>query len=132
MRRPVAFKNDKREVDFDLTENPYPTWKKMEEMVKKGKARNIGVSKFVSFRLWVIWIVNHIASFNIRRLQNLTANALEIQPALNQVELSYWNPQPELLKVCWCSVLSVIEMLMLLYSFSGPKKTVCFWKRTPL
>jgi len=44
----VAFKNG-HEVDFDLTENPYPTWKKLEEMVKKGKARNIGVSKFVFF-----------------------------------------------------------------------------------
>jgi len=29
----------------DLTENPLPTWKKLEEMVDKGKIRNIGVSK---------------------------------------------------------------------------------------
>lgn len=38
-------------------------------------------------------------SFNTRRLQNLTANNLKIKPAINQVELSYWNPQPELVKV---------------------------------
>lgn len=30
-------------------------------------------------------------------VQNLTANALKVQPAVNQVELNFWNPQPELL-----------------------------------
>lgn len=40
-----------------------------------------------------------LSSFNIRRIQNLTANPLKIKPAVNQVELSYWNPQPELVKV---------------------------------
>ena len=34
-------------IDFDLTENPYPTWRKLEELVEKGKIRNIGVSKYV-------------------------------------------------------------------------------------
>ncbi|KAF9522574.1 NADP-dependent oxidoreductase domain-containing protein [Crepidotus variabilis] len=77
---PVAF-NEDQEVDWELTENPYPTWQKMEEMVEKGKIRNIGVS-----------------NFNIRRLQNLTANNLKIKPAINQVELNYWYPQPELLQ----------------------------------
>jgi len=78
----VAFKaGTNNEIDYDLTENPYPTWQKLEEMVEKGKVRNIGIS-----------------NFNIRRIQNLTANPLKIQPALNQVELNYWNPQPELLK----------------------------------
>jgi diketogulonate reductase-like aldo/keto reductase len=38
-----------------------------------------------------------LCSFNVQRLKNLTANTLRIQPAVNQVELSYWNPQPELL-----------------------------------
>ncbi|KAG5641608.1 hypothetical protein DXG03_004645 [Asterophora parasitica] len=64
-----------------LTVDPYPTWKKLEELVEKGKIRNIGVS-----------------NFNVRRLKNLTANPLKIRPAINQVELSYWNPQPELLE----------------------------------
>ncbi|TEB22781.1 hypothetical protein FA13DRAFT_1695011 [Coprinellus micaceus] len=80
---PVAFKKGKipREVDWDLTNNSYPTWQKLEELVEKGKIRNIGVS-----------------NFNIRRIQNLTANPLKIKPVINQVELNYWNPQPELLK----------------------------------
>ena len=87
-------------MDFDLTENPYPTWKKMEELVKKGKARNIGVSKsvIVCSALSEI-LISLISSFNVRRLQNLTANPLEIWPVINQVELSYWNPQPDLVKV---------------------------------
>lgn len=29
----------------------------------------------------------------------MTANPLKYQPAVNQVELNFWNPQPELLKV---------------------------------
>ena len=44
--RPVAFKaGTNNEIDYDLTENPYPTWQKLEEMVEKGKVRNIGISK---------------------------------------------------------------------------------------
>lgn len=35
------------EVDEALTANPYPTWQKLEELVDKGKIRNIGVSKCV-------------------------------------------------------------------------------------
>lgn len=78
---PVAFKKDTTEVDEDLTADPYPTWQKLEEMVEKGKVRNIGIS-----------------NFNIQRVQNLTANPLKVTPAVNQVELNYWNPQPELLE----------------------------------
>lgn len=33
------------------------------------------------------------------RVKNLTANPLKIKPAVLQVELNYWNPQPELVKV---------------------------------
>ncbi|KAJ8461912.1 hypothetical protein ONZ45_g18123 [Pleurotus djamor] len=77
---PIAFHKDGT-YNRELTADPYPAWKKMEEMVAKGKVRNIGVS-----------------NFNIRRLQNLTANPLKIKPAINQVELNFWNPQPELLK----------------------------------
>jgi len=68
-------------LDEDLTADPYPTWQKLEELVDKGKIRNIGIS-----------------NFNIRRIQNLTANNLKYQPAVNQVELNFWNPQPELLQ----------------------------------
>ncbi|KAG6866171.1 hypothetical protein C0991_007721 [Blastosporella zonata] len=72
---PVA-QNGDGSLNKKLTEDPYPTWQKLEELVEKGKIRNIGVSKF----------------------QNLTANPLKIRPAVNQVELNYWNPQPELVK----------------------------------
>ena len=50
-RRPIAFEKEPYEkerkivVDEALTDNPYPTWKKLEELVDKGKIRNIGVSK---------------------------------------------------------------------------------------
>ncbi|KZV96490.1 hypothetical protein EXIGLDRAFT_643065 [Exidia glandulosa HHB12029] len=80
MHWPVAQRSD-GSVNTDLTENPYPTWQAMEKLVEKGKARNIGVS-----------------NFNIRRLTNLTSNKLKHIPAVNQVELNFWNPQPELVK----------------------------------
>ncbi|KAL5519764.1 hypothetical protein ACEPAG_1424 [Sanghuangporus baumii] len=73
---PIAFKKGGSGYEKELTENPYPTWQKLEEMVQKGKVRNIGLSK----------------------IQNLTANPLKIKPAALQVELSYWNPQPDLVK----------------------------------
>ncbi|KAL5501862.1 hypothetical protein ACEPAH_9123 [Sanghuangporus vaninii] len=78
---PIAFRKGGSGYDKELTENTYPTWQKLEEMVEKGKVRNIGLS-----------------NFNIRRIQNLTANPLKIKPAALQVELSYWNPQPDLVK----------------------------------
>ncbi|KAJ8081148.1 hypothetical protein PM082_017991 [Marasmius tenuissimus] len=77
---PVAMNQD-GSCDKDLTENPYPTWQKLEELVDKGKVRNIGVS-----------------NFNERRIKNLTANPLKYKPAINQVELNYWLPQPELVQ----------------------------------
>jgi diketogulonate reductase-like aldo/keto reductase len=53
MRRPIAFKKGTEEYDRDLSENPYPTWQKLEEMVEKGKIRNLGLSKYV---LWLLSI----------------------------------------------------------------------------
>ena len=48
LRSPIAVKKGTTDqVDEALTANPYPTWKKLEEMVDKGKVRNIGVSKYV-------------------------------------------------------------------------------------
>ncbi|KAF5367760.1 hypothetical protein D9758_009844 [Tetrapyrgos nigripes] len=78
---PVAFSSGPEAYDADLTANPYPTWKKLEEMVEKGKVRNIGVS-----------------NFNIQRMKNLTANPLKILPAINQVEINYFLPQPKLVE----------------------------------
>ncbi|KAJ7726485.1 Aldo/keto reductase [Mycena metata] len=80
MHWPIARKNGEP-YDKELTENPYPTWQKLEEMVAKGKVRNIGVS-----------------NFSMRRLENLIANPLKIKPAVIQVEINYWFPQPDLLE----------------------------------
>ncbi|KAH8825923.1 NADP-dependent oxidoreductase domain-containing protein [Flagelloscypha sp. PMI_526] len=80
---PIAFpKTPKKGVPYlkELTADPYPTWKKLEELVDKGKIRNIGIS-----------------NFNIPRIENLTANPLKYQPAVNQVELNFFNPQADLL-----------------------------------
>ncbi|OBZ71616.1 putative oxidoreductase C26F1.07 [Grifola frondosa] len=99
---PIAFKKDSMVFDEALTADPYPTWQKLEEMVEKGKVRNIGVS-----------------NFNIKRLENLTANPLKYQPAVNQVELNYWNPQPELLQ--WAKEHG---MLLEAYSPLGNNKKV--------
>ncbi|SJL07117.1 related to aldo/keto reductase family proteins [Armillaria ostoyae] len=77
---PLALNKDGSVYNQELTDDPYPTWKKLEALVDKGKIRNIGVS-----------------NFNIRRIQNLTANPLKYTPAVNQVEINFWFPQPELL-----------------------------------
>jgi diketogulonate reductase-like aldo/keto reductase len=45
--RPIAFNGTV--YDKGLSEDPYPTWKKLEELVLKGKIRNIGVSKCVEY-----------------------------------------------------------------------------------
>lgn len=44
---PLALNKDGSVYDKELTENPYPTWKALEELVDKGKVRNIGLSKYV-------------------------------------------------------------------------------------
>ena len=51
--RPVAIlkepylKSGRFVVDKTLSNDMYPTWKKLEELVDKGKIRNIGVCKYV-------------------------------------------------------------------------------------
>lgn len=64
--RPLARKNG-QPYDKELTHNPYPTWQKLEEMVEKGKVRNIGVSKCVSRPNGIFHETDKIFSFNIRR-----------------------------------------------------------------
>lgn len=107
MHWPVAFKEQTNSdgspiVDLDLTEDPYSTWKAMEKLVDAGKVRNIGIS-----------------NFNIRRIKNLTANPLKYRPAVNQVELNFWNPQPELVK--WAAE---NDLLLEAYSPLGSSKRV--------
>jgi len=105
---PIAFKKEPFEkqrkiaIDEALTENPYPTWKKLEELVDKGKIRNIGIS-----------------NFNVWRYENLTSNPLKYRPAVNQVELNFGNPQPELL--AWAKLHGV---LLEAYSPLGSSKQV--------
>jgi len=105
---PIAFKKEPYEkegeivIDEALTANLYPTWKKLEELVDKGKIRNIGVS-----------------NFNVWRYENLTSNPLKYRPAVNQVELSFGNPQPELL--AWAKLHGV---LLEAYSPLGSSKKV--------
>lgn len=50
--RPLAYEkkpgpDGKNIVNTALTTDPYPTWQKLEELVEKGKIRNIGLSKCV-------------------------------------------------------------------------------------
>ena len=50
LNRPIAFKKEKgpngeNVYDKELSDDPYPTWQKLEELVEKGKIRNIGISK---------------------------------------------------------------------------------------
>ncbi|EIN06805.1 Aldo/keto reductase [Punctularia strigosozonata HHB-11173 SS5] len=108
---PVAFKKGSNNVlDEALTADPYPTWQALEALVAKGKVRNIGVS-----------------NFNIPRLANLTANPLKIKPAVNQVELNYFNPQPELLD--WAAEHGI---LLEAYSPLGSSKQVGETLRLPV
>ncbi|KAJ6514301.1 NADP-dependent oxidoreductase domain-containing protein [Mycena vitilis] len=67
----------KRDVlyDWDLKD----TWKQMEDMVKKGKVRTIGVSNF--------------SEMNLEKI----LPTAEIIPAVDQLELHIYNPQHKLL-----------------------------------
>lgn len=95
MHWPVAFSNPKNSElsslksqdgrpieNHILSADIMKTWRNLEEMVKKGKVRNIGIS-----------------NFNIRRVEELLASA-EILPATNQVEVNYGVPNDELLHYC--------------------------------
>ncbi|KAL0574789.1 hypothetical protein V5O48_007181 [Marasmius crinis-equi] len=64
---------------LDLTQERQQ--KKREEMVEKGKIRNIGVS-----------------NFTIPKVEALRWNHLKTDPAVNQIELNYCFPQPGMLQ----------------------------------
>lgn len=95
MHWPVAFRNPKNSElsalksqdgrpieNHILSQDLQRTWQNLEEMVKKGKVRNIGIS-----------------NFNIRRVDYLLSQA-EIQPQVNQVEVNWGVPNDELLHYC--------------------------------
>ncbi|KAI9049385.1 hypothetical protein LZ554_006419 [Drepanopeziza brunnea f. sp. 'monogermtubi'] len=58
-----------------------PTWNAMQALVKKGKARTIGLS-----------------NFSIAELQEVIPHAKEIPISCNQIEVHPWLPQNELIK----------------------------------
>lgn len=63
-----------------LSQDLAATWRKMEEMVQKGKVRNIGIS-----------------NFNIRRTEELLQASTQTNPTVNQVEVNFGVPNEELL-----------------------------------
>lgn len=70
-------------IKKDLTENPEPTWRAMEELYKSGKARSIGVS-----------------NWTIDGLKKLLAFA-EVKPTVNQIEIHPFLPNTELVDFCF-------------------------------
>ncbi|KAF2133512.1 Aldo/keto reductase [Dothidotthia symphoricarpi CBS 119687] len=69
-------------IKKDLTENPEPTWRAMEEIYKSGQAKAIGVS-----------------NWTIEGLKKLLALA-EVKPQVNQIEIHPFLPNDELVKFC--------------------------------
>lgn len=69
-------------IKKELTENPEPTWRAMEELYAEGKAKAIGVS-----------------NWTIPGLKQLLAFA-KVQPAVNQIEVHPFLPNYELVKFC--------------------------------
>ncbi|KAL5522804.1 hypothetical protein ACEPAG_8822 [Sanghuangporus baumii] len=65
--------------DVDYSWSIADTWKQMEEMVKKGKAKSIGVS-----------------NFSQKKLEEILPTAT-IVPAVDQLEIHLYNPQHKLL-----------------------------------
>lgn len=93
MHWPVAFSNpNASQISSLRSVSGYPveepklsqdlatTWRQMEEMVKKGKVRSIGVS-----------------NFNIRRTEELLKATTETNPIINQVEVNFGVANTELL-----------------------------------
>lgn len=69
-------------IKKELTENPEPTWRAMEELYEAGKARAIGVSN------WTIADLQKMFKF------------AKVKPAVNQIEIHPFLPNEELVKFC--------------------------------
>ncbi|KAF3768633.1 Aldo/keto reductase [Cryphonectria parasitica EP155] len=69
-------------INKELTENPEPTWRAMEEINQSGKARAIGVSN------WTIDGLKKLFSY------------AKIKPTVNQIEIHPFLPNEELVKFC--------------------------------
>jgi diketogulonate reductase-like aldo/keto reductase len=70
-------------INRELTENPEPTWRAMENLVKLGKAKSIGVSN------WTIKDLDKLLSF------------AKIPPAVNQIEIHPFMPNDKLIQYCF-------------------------------
>ncbi|KAI3588164.1 NADP-dependent oxidoreductase domain-containing protein [Fusarium oxysporum f. sp. albedinis] len=80
--KPKIGPDGKYVIKKDLTENPEPTWRAMEEIYASGKARAIGVSN------WTIEGLKRLLSF------------AKVKPAVNQIEIHPFLPNEELVKFC--------------------------------
>ncbi|KAH7487471.1 Glycerol 2-dehydrogenase (NADP(+)) [Fusarium oxysporum f. sp. matthiolae] len=80
--KPKIGPDGKYVIKKDLTENPEPTWRAMEEIYASGKARAIGVSN------WTIEGLKKLLSF------------AKVRPAVNQIEIHPFLPNEELVKFC--------------------------------
>lgn len=69
-------------IKNELTENPEPTWRAMEDLYYSGKAKAIGVS-----------------NFTIPHLQKLLSFS-KVNPHVNQVEIHPFIPNEELVEFC--------------------------------
>ncbi|KAF2191066.1 aldehyde reductase 1 [Zopfia rhizophila CBS 207.26] len=70
-------------IKKELTANPEPTWRAMEELYESGKARAIGVSN------WTVPGLQQILSF------------AKIKPAVNQIEIHPFLPNTALVHFCF-------------------------------
>ncbi|KAI0024457.1 NADP-dependent oxidoreductase domain-containing protein [Xylariomycetidae sp. FL0641] len=69
-------------IKKELTENPEPTWRAMEELLAAGKTRCIGVSN------WTIDGLKKLMSF------------CKVKPQINQIEVHPFLPNTELIEFC--------------------------------
>ena len=70
-------------IKEQLTKDPKPTWKAVEELYKEKKARAIGVSN------WTVAGLKDMLSW------------CEVKPAVNQIEIHPFLPNDELVKFCF-------------------------------
>lgn len=70
-------------IKRDLTENPEPTWRAMEDLYTSGKARAIGVSN------WTVPGLQKLLSF------------AKVKPAVNQIEIHPFLPNSPLVNFCF-------------------------------
>ncbi len=84
-------------IDVPIAE----TWNVMEELVKKGKVRSIGVSNFTQVKLESILktlVGSSLLSIDhCRILSDYVPSSATIPPAVNQIEAHAYLQQPEFL-----------------------------------